>query len=136
MAHGQNRLPVLVEVSRTQASHPSTDPGVNMNHPIGQPPCSFCGDSHNHTRIGFRAMICDSCIGSLRSRLEQLVNVPTDGAIHDFVPGKECVFCEMILSTAKFSMRRWIFGICDACACSIAEIQVDHVGPSAQSYEF
>lgn len=107
-----------------------------MNQPLGQPPCSFCGDRHKHVNVGFRAMICETCIGSMRNRLNQLGDVPVDGTIHHFVPGEECVFCERILSTAQFSVRRWIFGICGACACSIAKIQVDHAGPSAQSYEF
>lgn len=101
-----------------------------------EPPCSFCGAGDSELRIGFRAMICDACIDEMRDRLAQLDGNHEAASIHHFVAGKECVFCERILSTAGFSLRRWIFGVCNGCACSIAKYTPDYAGQPVQSYEF
>jgi hypothetical protein len=88
---------------------------------------------------GFRAIICEKCIDALRVKLdalEQPEHSTVAGEVNYSVPGAECVFCERILTTARFSMRRWIFGICDTCACSMADRQIGYSGMDAQSYEF
>ena len=81
-------------------------------------------------------MICDRCIGQLRARLADLSTETADTPVHFSVAGQECVLCERILSTATFSVQRWIFGICNTCACSVANQSVDYRGVPAQSYEF
>lgn len=101
-----------------------------------RPPCSFCGASDTEVHVGFRALICTRCIEQLRVKLAEVANSVADTPVHHSVAGQECVLCERILSSANFSMRRWIFGICDACACSVAKVTVSYRGVPAQSYEF
>jgi hypothetical protein len=81
-------------------------------------------------------MICADCICSLGERLAQIESEPGSAPIHYFVAGQECVFCEKILATATFSLRRWIFGVCDACAGGLTARSVKYRGVLGQSYEF
>ena len=83
-------------------------------------------------------MICPDCVGDLAARLAALHSAvaPVDENLHHSVAGAECVFCERILSTAVFSLRRWIFGVCADCACGLAKRSIRYLGASAQSYEF
>jgi hypothetical protein len=86
--------------------------------------------------VGFRAIICDECIGALRRRLSELDGSEDDSPPDWSVAGRECVFCERILTTADFSLSRWIFGMCNVCACSIAGANVQYAGSPAQDFKF
>lgn len=99
-------------------------------------PCSFCGAVNGKVFQGFRAMICESCIEEIRRKLVELEEIEPTGEIDSAVPGAECVFCERLLTCARFSLRRWIFGMCDSCACGIAGKSISYAGTSAQNYEF
>ena len=101
-----------------------------------KPPCSFCGANDTRVNLGFRVLMCDRCVALLRARLADIATAANEEPIHQFVAGEECVLCGKFLSTANFSVRRWIFGICDACACGVTGTTVDYHGTSAQSYEF
>lgn len=100
------------------------------------PPCSFCGNASGPVHIGFRAMICDDCIKDLRQALIQVDGCHSAEPPHHSVAGSECVVCGRILSMAAFSMRRWIFGVCDTCACSMTKSTARYAGTPAQSFEF
>jgi hypothetical protein len=106
-----------------------------MNKPA-PPPCSFCGHVGEDVSLGFRVMICPACIDNMRVQLSIIGQGSANDPIHYSVPGSECVFCERILTTARFSLRRWIFGICDVCACGMCELEVDYRSGVAQSFEF
>jgi hypothetical protein len=100
------------------------------------PPCSFCGVAKSTVHVGFRAMICDECIEQMRQVVAQLDGSNASEPVHHSVAGSECVFCGRILSTAAFSVRRWIFGICDTCACSMTKSNAQYAGTPSQSFEF
>ena len=100
------------------------------------PPCSFCGARSADVSVGHRAMICVDCKDDLRRRLAALEVAPSVPDPNHLVAGAECVFCEKILTLAGFSLRRWIFGICDGCACSITASTIKYSGAQAKSYEF
>jgi hypothetical protein len=100
------------------------------------PPCSFCGTTEAPVSIGFRAMICDRCIRDLGTSLQSIERGKQRTVDDQCVAGAECVFCERILSTAKFSLHRWVFGICDVCACSVAAFPIRYAGSSPQGFAF
>jgi len=100
------------------------------------PPCSFCGTTQAPVSVGFRAMICDGCIAALGKSLQAIERRAQEPVDASTVAGAECVFCERILSTATFSLHRWIFGVCDACACSIAKFPIRYRGASPCGYSF
>jgi hypothetical protein len=81
-------------------------------------------------------MICETCIDAMRTTLKAIENSAVQADADHLVAGAECVFCERILTLAKFSLRRWIFGVCDTCACSIARHPINYVGQAAKAYEF
>jgi hypothetical protein len=100
------------------------------------PPCSFGGDRTQDVSVGHRAMICGNCKEDLRLRLLELGRAPSAPDGDYLVAGAECVVCDKILTTARFSLRRWIFGICDGCACSMTATSIEYAGSSAKGYEF
>jgi hypothetical protein len=100
------------------------------------PPCSFCGARVQDVSVGHRAMICRNCKEDLRLRLVELGREPGTPDRDYKVAGAECVFCDKILTLARFSLRRWIFGICDGCASSITGTPINYKGAPAKSYEF
>ena len=101
-----------------------------------RPPCTFCGCTGPGNAVGFRAIICPTCVEAIKRRLHEIERTPATGAPDGSVAGTECVFCERILSGADFSLRRWVFSICCTCACSISDTVVDYQGTPAQVYAF
>jgi hypothetical protein len=102
----------------------------------GTPPCSFCGSIDSKVSIGFRAIICDRCIDAIGNSLLEIENLRAQAAADYVVAGAECVFCERILTSAQFSLHRWIFGICDTCACGIAGRSISYTGAAGKGFSF
>jgi hypothetical protein len=114
----------------------SQDNGEVGELPTQRRPCSFCGSTSGDIQTGFRAMICSGCIADMRKLLLELNTAQDAAPLHHSIAGSECVFCGRILATAGFSLRRWIFGVCGECACSITKTDISYVGQPAQSFEF
>lgn len=112
---------------------PTSDP-----LPAGRPspPCSFCGSTEPPVSVGFRAMICKVCIQDMGTCLQSIERGKQEPIEDASVAGAECVFCERILSTAHFSLHRWIFGICDTCASSVAKFPIRYAGTSPRGFGF
>ncbi len=81
-------------------------------------------------------MLCDACIRAMGDRLREIARDVDQGVDDSSLAGGECAFCERLLTAGRFSLHRWIFGICDICACSIASQDVDYAGPSPRGFNF
>lgn len=83
-------------------------------------PCTFCGNAGDFT-VGTRALVCDKCRHELRKTLARVARPPHENPIPCFAPpGVECCFCNKIVTEAPFSVRRWIFSICNECCSDLA----------------
>jgi hypothetical protein len=101
-----------------------------------RPPCSFCGSRANPVSIGFRAIICNECILAIGTSLQAIERQMGADVAETDVAGAECAFCERILSSSRFSLHRWIFGICDVCACSVSGSPIRYTGASPRGFRF
>lgn len=101
-------------------------------------PCTFCGNVGNLT-VGTQALICDECRHSLRKTMAKLARPPHDCPTPDQASaGRECCFCSASISEAPFSMRRWIFSICNECGSNLAfdGAKIDYEGGARSSYSY
>jgi hypothetical protein len=81
-------------------------------------------------------MICADCKVAMAAALGGIKQGVARSVVDADVAGAECVFCERILTRAHFSLHRWIFGVCDVCACSIAGTTVEYDGQAARGFQF
>lgn len=100
--------------------------------------CTFCGNAGDLT-VGTRALICDDCRHSLRKTMAKLARPPHDRPAPELAPaGHECCFCNAFITDAPFSMRRWIFSICNECGSTLAfdGAKIEYEGDARSSYSY